>query len=146
MASLTVTIFSASSSGISISNSSSRAITSSTMSKESAPKSSMMALSPSTSSNATPSCSAMMSLTFLSTDDADDDAGMGKLNPSGPDDLDVLQEAARRANPVRQTRRGATRTLLDLQFRQMLMSPAVIAAGLGFFSLGNRHNENVLLI
>src|SRR3990172_1056477 len=67
MASPTVTIFSASSSGISRSNSSSNAITSSTVSRESAPRSSMNFAVGVTSSSSTPSCSQMISLTRSST-------------------------------------------------------------------------------
>src|SRR6266498_984064 len=60
-------MFSASSSGISTSNSSSIAMTSSTMSSESAPRSSMKLEVILISSSETPSCSAMMPLTFVST-------------------------------------------------------------------------------
>src|SRR5262249_19029171 len=60
-------IFSASSSGISIPNSSSKAITSSTMSSESAPRSSVKLASGVTSSASTPSCSTMMLLTLSAT-------------------------------------------------------------------------------
>src|ERR1700693_3464875 len=67
MASPTVVIFSASSSGISRSNSSSKAITSSTVSSESAPRSSMNFALGLTSSSSTPSCSTMISLTRSST-------------------------------------------------------------------------------
>src|SRR5579862_4399766 len=67
MAWWTVVIFSASSSGISISNSSSRAITSSTVSSESAPRSSTNEASLVTCSCLTPSCSATMALTCCST-------------------------------------------------------------------------------
>src|ERR1700728_476713 len=67
MACWTVVIFSASSSGISISNSSSRAITSSTVSSESAPRSSTNEASFVTCSCLTPSCSATMALTCCST-------------------------------------------------------------------------------
>src|SRR5262250_900520 len=67
MASPTVVIFSASSSGISRSNSSSTAITSSTVSSESAPRSSMNFAAGSTSSSSTPSCSTMISFTRSST-------------------------------------------------------------------------------
>src|SRR5215472_15726537 len=67
MAWWTVVIFSASSSGISISNSSSRAITSSTVSSESAPRSSTNEASFVTCSCLTPSCSATMALTCCST-------------------------------------------------------------------------------
>src|SRR6185369_13843565 len=66
-ASLTLLIFSASSSGISIPNSSSNAITSSTMSSESAPRSSVKLASRVTSSASTPSCSTMMLLTLSAT-------------------------------------------------------------------------------
>src|SRR5713101_8617815 len=62
-ASCTVRIFSAFSSGISISNASSKAITSSTVSKESAPRSSTNLASGTTSSSSTPNCSAMIFLT-----------------------------------------------------------------------------------
>src|SRR6266446_10046104 len=68
MASLTVAIFSASSSGISRSNASSNAITTSTMSSESAPRSSTKLAVGSTWSSSTPSCSTMICLTFCSTD------------------------------------------------------------------------------
>src|SRR5262245_15281385 len=68
MASLTVTIFSASSSGISRSNSSSKAITSSTVSRESAPRSSMNLAAGVTSPSSTPSCSLMISFTRSSMD------------------------------------------------------------------------------
>src|SRR5579862_8503156 len=67
MAWWTVVIFSASSSGISISNSSSSAITSSTVSSESAPRSSTNEASLVTCSCLTPSCSATMALTCCST-------------------------------------------------------------------------------
>src|SRR6185436_8063113 len=66
MASPTVLMFSASSSGISTSNSSSIAITSSTMSRLSAPRSSMNDDSALISSSPTPSWSAMIDLTFAS--------------------------------------------------------------------------------
>src|SRR5512141_1732627 len=67
-ASLTFWIFSASSSGISMPNASSKAITSSTVSRESAPRSSTKEASGFTSSACTPSCSTMMLLTFSSTE------------------------------------------------------------------------------
>src|SRR5437867_2587953 len=67
MASPTVEIFSASSSLISRWNSSSRAITSSTVSSESAPRSSTNEAVGTTSSASTPSCSTMIPLTFSST-------------------------------------------------------------------------------
>src|SRR5262245_8634555 len=67
IASLTRVIFSASSSGISIPNSSSNAITSSTVSRESAPRSSTNEASGVTSSSSTPSCSTMMLLTLSAT-------------------------------------------------------------------------------
>src|SRR5690554_3799666 len=63
-ASPTVTIFSASSSGISMSNSSSKAIMSSTISKESAPKSSTKEAFSVTSCSSTPNCSTTISLTL----------------------------------------------------------------------------------
>src|SRR5206468_9699781 len=53
-----------------MSYSSSRAITNSTMSRESAPRSSMKDASGVTSSSLTPSCSQMISFTFCSTVDA----------------------------------------------------------------------------
>src|SRR5262245_22212759 len=67
MACPTVRSFSASSSGISMSNSFSNAITSSTVSRLSAPRSSMKLASPVSFSRSTPSSSTMMSLTFSST-------------------------------------------------------------------------------
>src|SRR5512134_17281 len=66
MACWTVVIFSASSSGISVSNSSSSAITSSTVSSESAPRSSTKEDSLVTSSSLTPSCSATIAFTRCS--------------------------------------------------------------------------------
>src|SRR6185503_13708411 len=60
--------FSASSSGISWPKASSRAMTNSTVSRESAPKSSMNLASGVTWSALTPSCSTMISLTLASTD------------------------------------------------------------------------------
>src|SRR5882672_11285113 len=66
MASWTVVIFSASSSGISVSNSSSRAMTSSTVSSESAPRSSTNEDSVLISASFTPSCSAMIFFTRTS--------------------------------------------------------------------------------
>src|SRR6195952_2859066 len=66
-ASFTRVIFSASSSGISIPNSSSNAITNSTVSSESAPRSSTNDASGVTSSSSTPSCSTMMLLTLSAT-------------------------------------------------------------------------------
>src|SRR6185436_4682126 len=70
MTSWTVLIFSASSSEISMSYSSSRAMTNSTISRESAPRSSMNDASGVTSSSLTPNCSQMISFTFPSTGDA----------------------------------------------------------------------------
>src|SRR5215468_6930118 len=67
MACCTVVIFSASSSGISVSNSSSSAITSSTVSSESAPRSSTNEDSFLISASFTPSCSATIFLTRCST-------------------------------------------------------------------------------
>src|SRR5215471_18320958 len=67
MASLTVRIFSASSSGISRSNASSNAMTSSTVSSESAPRSSTKEAFGVTSPSSTPSCSTMICFTFSST-------------------------------------------------------------------------------
>src|SRR6185437_6166421 len=67
MASWTVRIFSASSSGISISKASSNAITSSTVSSESAPRSSTKEALGVTSPSSTPSCSTMICFTFSST-------------------------------------------------------------------------------
>src|SRR6476646_6538907 len=67
MACCTVVIFSASSSGISVSNSSSSAITNSTVSSESAPKSSTNDDSFLISASLTPSCSATIFLTRCST-------------------------------------------------------------------------------
>src|SRR5215831_4828418 len=67
MACWTVVIFSASSSGISVSNSSSRAITSSTVSRESAPRSSTNEDSFLISASLTPSCSATIFFTRCST-------------------------------------------------------------------------------
>src|SRR6185295_11203216 len=66
-ASFTRVIFSASSSGISIPNSSSNAMTSSTVSSESAPRSSTNDASGVTSSSSTPSCSTMMLFTLSAT-------------------------------------------------------------------------------
>src|SRR5215470_1764755 len=79
MASPTVTIFSASSSGIWMSKCSSRAMTSSTVSRESAPRSSMNFAAGVTSSSSTPSCSMMISFTLSSTDFAMNPLRMGKL-------------------------------------------------------------------
>src|SRR5262249_45994344 len=70
MASLTVEIFSASSSGISSPNPSSSAMTNSTVSKESAPRSSMNDAVGVTSDSSTPSCSTMICLTLSSTEEA----------------------------------------------------------------------------
>src|SRR5512146_491367 len=68
MASPTVVIFSASSSGISTPNSSSKAMTSSTVSRESAPRSFTKEDSFLTSDSFTPSCSATIFLTRCSLD------------------------------------------------------------------------------
>src|SRR6476659_3893870 len=67
IASLTRVIFSASSSGISMPNSSSNAITSSTVSSESAPRSSTNDASGVTSSSSTPNCSTIMLFTLSAT-------------------------------------------------------------------------------
>lgn len=67
MASWTVAMDAASSSGISVSNSSSMAMINSTVSRESAPRSSMKEAELTTLSASTPSCSTMMSLTFPSS-------------------------------------------------------------------------------
>ena len=71
MTSPTLWSFSASSSGTSTPNSSSKAITSSTVSRESAPRSSMNEAVGVTCSAFTPSCSTMISLTFSSMDFSD---------------------------------------------------------------------------
>src|SRR5258707_8989656 len=68
MASFTVRIFSASSSGISMSNASSNAIPSSTVSSESAPRSSTKEALGVTSPSSTPSCSTTICFTFSSTE------------------------------------------------------------------------------
>src|SRR5450432_1814709 len=78
MASCTVRIFSASSSGISMSKASSRAITSSTVSSESAPRSSTKKALAVTSPSSTPSCSMIICFTFSST------AAMFLLVTAGP--------------------------------------------------------------
>src|SRR6266436_1588746 len=67
MASCTVRIFSAASSGISMSKASSKAMTSSTVSSESAPRSSTKDALVVTSPSSTPSCSTMICFTFSST-------------------------------------------------------------------------------
>src|SRR5258708_2328693 len=67
MASFTVRIFSASSSGISMSKASSKAMTSSTVSSESAPRSSTKEALGVTSPSSTPSCSTMICFTLSST-------------------------------------------------------------------------------
>src|ERR1700683_1302423 len=67
MASCTVRIFSASSSGISMSKPSSNAITSSTVSSESAPRSSTNDALEVTSPSSTPNCSTIICFTFSST-------------------------------------------------------------------------------
>src|SRR6185437_6011255 len=67
MASWTVRIFSASSSGISSSKASSKAMTNSTVSSESAPRSSTNEALGVTSASSTPSCSTMICFTFSST-------------------------------------------------------------------------------
>src|SRR5579883_3204632 len=66
MASFTVLIFSASSSGISMSKASSKAMTNSTVSRESAPRSSTNEALLVTSPSSTPSCSTIICLTFSS--------------------------------------------------------------------------------
>src|SRR5271165_1867634 len=68
IASLTVRIFSACSSGISMSKASSKAITNSTVSSESAPRSSTNDALAVTSPSSTPSCSTMICFTRSSTD------------------------------------------------------------------------------
>src|SRR5882762_3433240 len=68
MASFTVAIFSASSSGMSISKASSKAITNSTISSESAPRSSTNEAVLSTWLSSTPNCSTMICFTLCSTD------------------------------------------------------------------------------
>src|ERR1051326_8288245 len=70
MASFTVVIFSASSSGISSPNPSSSAMTSSTVSRESAPRSSINEAVGVTSDSSTPNCSTIICLTLSSTDEA----------------------------------------------------------------------------
>src|SRR5215813_8396136 len=72
MAFFTVRIFSASSSGISISKASSNAITSSTVSSESAPRSSTKEALAVTSASSTPNCSTMICFTRSSTDAIDE--------------------------------------------------------------------------
>ncbi len=64
---VTVRIFSASSSGISISKASSKAMTSSTVSSESAPRSSTNEALGVTSPSSTPNCSTIICFTFSST-------------------------------------------------------------------------------
>src|SRR5687768_3901669 len=78
-ASFTRVIFSASSSGISRPNSSSNAMTSSTVSSESAPRSSTNDASGVTSSSSTPSCSTMMLFTLSATAIQTPPVGVGQV-------------------------------------------------------------------
>src|SRR5437773_1460589 len=91
IASPTVTIFSASSSGIWMSKCSSRAMTSSTVSRESAPRSSLNFAFGLTSSSSTPSCSTMISFTFSSTGFAMNRSPPTKIDP--PADCSDVQTA-----------------------------------------------------
>src|SRR5664279_2468614 len=79
MASFTVLMFSASSSGMSSSKSSSNFITSSTMSSESAPRSSTKEAVVSTWPSSTPSCSTMICFTLSATTDMSPPNGTTKL-------------------------------------------------------------------
>ena len=88
-ASLTVLIFSASSSGISRSKASSNCITSSTTSSESAPRSSWKLAPGVTSASSTCNCSTMICLTFSSTAMRDSPHNFGTLESSGARPLQV---------------------------------------------------------
>src|SRR3989442_617983 len=83
MASLTVLIFSASSSGISIPKASSKAMTSSMVSRESAPRSSTNDAAAVTSPSLTPSWSTMIDFTFSCTE-AIDLSPLTNLRPGEP--------------------------------------------------------------
>lgn len=69
----------------------------------------------------------------------------GRLGLVGPEDFGVLQIPAGRTNAVGQARGRTPGTFLDLEFPQVLMGPAIVTPGLGFFSLGNGHRGLRLL-
>src|SRR5437762_10432586 len=122
MASPTVRSFSASSSGMSMSNSFSNAITSSTVSRLSAPRSSMKLASEVSLSRSTPSSSTMMSLTFSSSCFM----SMAMINPQGGkgsdsglhhhpavDDQHLTRNVARQVGGEKEHRGGDVRALAE---------------------------------
>src|SRR6059036_4084166 len=118
MASPTVRSFSASSSGMSMSNSFSNAMTSSTVSRLSAPRSSMKLASEVSLSRSTPSSSTMMSLTFssscfMSIAMGNLNGGVGKRSQHHPavDDQHLTRNVAREVGREKEHRRGDIRTL-----------------------------------
>src|SRR6266566_7346963 len=118
MASPTVRSFSASSSGMSMSNSFSNAITSSTVSRLSAPRSSMKLASEVSLSRSTPSSSTMMSFTFssscfMSIAMGSLNRGVGKRSQHHPavDDQHLTRNVAREVGHEKEHRRGDIRPL-----------------------------------
>src|SRR3990170_8140136 len=117
MASLTVVIFSAASSGISTPNSSSKAITSSTMSRLSAPRSSMKLASGVTLSSSTPRCSTTIFLTRsgVSVISCPLEAGLGfpvalmNAAQAGKGSGETVAPPPKRRYDSRETERGAVR-------------------------------------
>src|SRR6266513_412006 len=114
----TVRSFSASSSGMSMSNSFSKAITSSTVSRLSAPRSSMKLASEVSLSRSTPSSSTMMSLTFssscfMSIAMGPLNGGVGKRSQHHPavDDQHLTRNVAREVGHEKEHRRGHVRPL-----------------------------------
>src|SRR5882762_8331325 len=114
----TVRSFSASSSGMSMSNSFSKAITSSTVSRLSAPRSSMKLASEVSLSRSTPSSSTMMSLTFssscfMSIAMGTLKGGVGKRSQHHPavDDQHLTRNVAREDGREKEHRRSHIRPL-----------------------------------
>src|SRR3989449_10442058 len=114
----TVRSFSASSSGMSMSNSFSKAITSSTVSRLSAPRSSMKLASEVSLSRSTPSSSTMMSLTFssscfMSIAMGTLHGGVGKRSQHHPavDDQHLTRNVAREVGHEKEHRCGDIRPL-----------------------------------
>src|SRR5437773_1218419 len=148
----TVRSFSASSSGMSMSNSFSKAITSSTVSRLSAPRSSMKLASEVSLSRSTPSSSTMMSLTFssscfMSIAMGPLNGGVGKRSQHHPavDDQHLTRNVAREVGHEKEHRRGDIRPLPEPAQRDRPAQglPCVAGDGAGELRIGEARSHRV---
>src|SRR5213083_2282146 len=148
----TVRSFSASSSGMSMSNSFSKAITSSTVSRLSAPRSSMKLASEVSLSRSTPSSSTMMSLTFssscfMSIAMGPLNGGVGKRSQHHPavDDQHLTRNVAREVGHETEHRRGDIRPLPEPAQRDRPDQgfPCVAGGGAGELRLDEARSHRV---